>query len=208
MGEEKKQHREETVIRVTPEDGFVSGRKLNPGTMDRKRARTHFYGYGETRSTVSRDPRVHKVFLTWFTRIMVSAGILALLFGQGLLGLVFIVMSVFCCKKAMAQVEVQAQKENISLDMTPEEFHRIQNEEMDQIVQGGKSVFHDTFTPAAMENFEKKVLPFYIGLCGLLVLGLSYVSKGMSVVVLVITIAAGFFYHAFLKFLVKKSQSF
>ena len=208
MEQEKKDPQEKKMYAVTPEDGFVRGDKLFPGTQDRERARTHFYGYANRVSMESRDPRVHKVFLTWVTRIMVLAGIIALLTGQGALGLIFILFSAFCCKKAMVQVEENAKKENISLDMTREEIQKTQDEMKDQVIEEGKTVFESTFTPSAMETFERKIMPFYIGVCGLLVLGLSYVSRGMAIVVLILSIGAGCLYHGFLKFLVKKSQSY
>lgn len=207
MDQERKLLEDEKVFETFPEDGFIPERKLRPHSLDPKTARSHFCGRSTTRSSTSRDPRVNKVILTWLTRGLAAAGILALLTGQALLGLIFLVFTVFCCKKSMEQVENRAKQENVSLDMTREEVETIQKELVNEARQQGKQVFRGTFTQSAMEAFERKAFPAYIAISGILVLMFSFASKIMAILALILTIGGGFLYHAFLKFLVKKSQS-
>ncbi len=203
---------EEETIRVTPEDGTVSKRTIEPVNFDPDLRGKYHKGYSTTKTYTTGDPRIIRPVVYGICGVFFAVGLLMLLFRQWFFAVVFLFTSILSFTKLKKQIDhISERRKKQGLDVTidsQEEKEALRQDVEDTLKTALKDSAKENFSEERITWFTKATLPIYVVICLAvsILLGIfAHVIIGV-VAFVICTIVGVVYYFVFLKWLVKQSQ--
>lgn len=196
-----------TVKEKTPEDGFVYENKEHVATSwsetNHPPRSVWHKGYAKKFSYTTNDPRITKPFAYAMCGILLTIGIICLLFHSWFFGIIFTAIGLFSFSKAKKDIDaIEEDLRNQRHDMdSKEKKEEVRKEFAETMKYGINDVAKSTFTKNNFKYFAKQTIPIY---CIIAVVTSLFIMIFVNIflgifVSLLLTIIGIFYYYIFSK---------
>lgn len=190
------------TIATTPEDGFLSQSKIRPVNINNY-GKFH-KGYTTTKTYMTDDPRITRLFITCVCCLFLGIGLFMLLFKIWFFGIIFIFVSIFGYIKATKDIdkiakELKKQGKDVTIN-SKEEAIQIKNDFIKELKAGFKESSANTFTKERFKYFFKITIPIYIIIVIIVTLSISVlINIFMGIFIFILLVIIGLLYYLILR---------